>query len=40
MPIVIDGLGTLTRGLVKGLEDLEIRVRMETIQITRDLSEY
>ena len=28
--IVIGALGTVTKGLVKGLEDLEIRGRMET----------
>ena len=27
-------LGTVTKGLVLGLEDLEIRGRVETIQIT------
>ena len=32
IPIVIDGLGTVTKGLVEGLEDLEIRGRVETIQ--------
>ena len=26
IPFVIDALGTLTKGLIKGLEDLEIRV--------------
>ena len=31
---VIDVLGTIPKGLVKGLEDLEIRGRVETIQIT------
>ena len=34
LPIVIGALGTVTEGLVKGLEDLEIRGRVETIQIT------
>ena len=30
--IVIGALGTVTKGLIKGLEDLEIRGRVETIQ--------
>ena len=38
IPIVVGALGTVTKGLVKGLEDLEIRVRMETIQTTVLLS--
>ena len=33
-PIVIGALGTITKGLIQGLEDLEIRGRMETIQTT------
>ena len=32
--IVIHVLGTVTKGLVQGLEDLEIRGRVETIQAT------
>ena len=32
--IVIGALGTVTKGLVQGLEDLEIRGRVETIQTT------
>ena len=32
--IVIGVLGTVTKGLVQGLEDLEIRGQMETIQTT------
>ena len=32
VPIVIDALGTVTKGLSKGLEDLEIGGRTETIQ--------
>ena len=32
IPIVIGALGTVTQGLVLGLEDLEIRGRVETIQ--------
>ena len=34
IPVVIDALGTVTKGLLKGLEDLEIRGQMETIQTT------
>ena len=33
-PIVIGTLGTVTKGLVQGLEDLEITRRVETIQTT------
>ena len=32
IPIIIGALGTGTKGLLKGLEDMEIRVWMETIQ--------
>ena len=32
--IVIGALGTVTKGLIMELEDLEIRLQMETIQIT------
>ena len=32
IPIVIDATGTVTKGLLKGLVDLEIRGRVETIQ--------
>ena len=32
--IVIDALGTVTKGLIQGLEDLEIRGQEETIQTT------
>ena len=32
--IVIGTLGTVTEGLLKGLEDLEIRGQVETIQTT------
>ena len=32
--IVIDALDTVTKELIKGLEDLEIRGRVETIQTT------
>ena len=31
---VIGALGTATKGLLQGLEDLEIRGRVETIQTT------
>ena len=34
IPILIGVLGTLTKESIKGLEDLEIRERMETIQMT------
>ena len=34
IPIVIGALGTVTKGLVQGLEDLEITGRVETIQTT------
>ena len=31
-PIVIGAFGTITKGLLKGLEDLEVGGRVETIQ--------
>ena len=34
VPIVIGTLGTITKGLLKGLEDLEVGGRVETIQTT------
>ncbi len=34
VPFVIGATGTITKGLLKGLEDLEIGGRVETIQIT------
>ena len=34
VPIVIGALCTITKGLLKGLEDLEIGGRVETIQMT------
>ena len=34
VPIVIGALGTITKGLLKGLEDLEDGGRVETIQTT------
>ena len=32
IPIVIGAFGTVTKGLSKGLEDLEVGGRVETIQ--------
>ena len=32
VPIVIGALGTITKGLLKDLEDLEVGGRVETIQ--------
>ena len=32
IPIVIGALGRVTKELIKGLEDLEIKERVETIQ--------
>ena len=34
VPIVIGALGTITKGLLKGLGDLEVGGRVETIQMT------
>ena len=34
VPIVIDTFGTVTKGFLKGLEDLEVGRRVETIQTT------
>ena len=34
VPIVIGALGTITKGLLKGLEDVEVGRRVETIQTT------
>ncbi len=34
VPVVIGALGTITEGLLKGLEDFEIGGRVETIQTT------
>ena len=34
VPIVIGAFGTVTKGLLKGLEDLEVGKRVETIQTT------
>ena len=37
IPIVIGAFGTVTKGLLKGLEDLEVGRRVETIQTARIL---
>ena len=37
IPIVIGALGTIPEGLIKGLEDLEIRGQVETIQTSASL---
>ena len=34
VPIMIGVLGTITKGLLKGLEELEVGGRVETIQTT------
>ena len=34
IPIVIDTFGTVTKGLLMGLEDLEVGGRVEAIQTT------
>ena len=34
VPLVIGAFGTITKGLLKGLEDLEVGGRLETIQMT------
>ena len=34
IPIVVDAFGTVTKGLLKGLEDLQVGDRVETIQTT------
>ena len=34
VPIVIGAFGTITKGLLKGLEDLEVGEQVETIQMT------
>ena len=34
IPIIIEALDIVTKGLIKGLEDLEIKGRVETIQTT------
>ena len=37
IPIVIGAFGTVTKGLLKGLEDFEVGGRKETIQTTASL---
>ena len=37
VPIVIGSFGTITKGLLKGLEELEVGGRVETIQMTASL---
>ena len=39
IPIVIGARGTVTRGLIQGLEDLEIREQVEAIQTTAFLDQ-
>ena len=34
VPIVIGALGTITKGLLKGLADLDVGGRVKTIQMT------
>ena len=34
IPVVIGAFGTITKGLLKGLEDLEVEERVRTIQTT------
>ena len=37
IPIVTGAFGTVTKGLLKGLEDLGVGIRVETIQTTASL---
>ena len=37
IPIVVGAFGIVTKGLLKGLEDLEVGGRVEAIQITASL---
>ena len=39
IPIVIGAFGMVTKGLLKGLEDLEVGSRVETIQTTNSIIE-
>ena len=39
IPIVIGAFGTVTKGLLKGLEDLEVGGQVETIQTTTYITE-
>ena len=34
VPIVISAFGTITKGLLKGMEDFEVGGRVETIKMT------
>ena len=34
IPIVVGAFGTITKGLLKGLEDLEVGGRVETVPVT------
>ena len=34
IPVVFEALGTVRKGLIQGVEDLEIRGRLKTIQTT------
>ena len=40
IPLVIGALGTIPKGSIKKLEDLNIREQMETIQLYPDHLEY
>ena len=40
IPIVIGALGTILKGLIKELEEVEIREQVETIQTTALLRSY
>ena len=37
IPIVIDAFGAVTKGLIKGLKDLEIRGQLETLRAIKSL---
>ena len=37
MPILIGAFATVTKGALKGLEDLEVGGRVETIQTTKNI---
>ena len=39
IPVVTGALGSVTKGFVKGLEDLEVRERMETIYSIVDIGQ-
>ena len=40
IPIVIGAFGTVTKGLLKGLQDLEVGGRVEIIQTAGERLEY